>query len=115
METSTYKTSTILVATGARTQVFRSLEEVPSGLRKRLHEITSGPNCRTLIVADKGGRDYLLRAIRRATRPDREVTAPSFACGLPAVGAWAVARKYWLEIALIGILGSASWALFSIR
>jgi hypothetical protein len=115
MGTSTYKTSTIFVSTGKKkqTRVFRSMEELPAKLRDKLHANISGPNSRTLIVADRRGREYLIRTLKRATRQ----AAASVQCQPRSVRTFAVrerwkeAKKYWLEIGLIGLLGVASWIL----
>ena len=83
MGTSTYKTSTILVSTGTKkkTRVFRSMEEIPANLRDKLHANISGPNSRTLIVADRRGREYLIRTLKRATRRASAERIASRACG----------------------------------
>ena len=113
MGTSTFKTSTIFVGTSRRTQVFRSLDEVPAPVRKRLQDNLAGPNTRTLIVADRAGREYLLRALRHATGSSRPLRHRAAArTRREARNAYGAARRYWLEIALIGLLGVATWALF---
>ena len=112
METSTYKTSTIFVATGQQTRVFRSIDDVPASLRKKLNENIAGPNCRTLIVADRRGREYLFRALKRASAQDRPVSASQPARVRRLVTRWSDLRDCWLEVGLIGLLGIASWALF---
>jgi hypothetical protein len=114
MQTSTFKTSTIFVATGKRTRVFQSMDDIPTGVRKRLSEQLSGPNTRTLIVADRRGREYLLRVLQRATSSaslkSRELISKPAATP-PFSDLWLKAKRYWLEIALIGLLGAAGWAL----
>jgi hypothetical protein len=112
METATYKTSTILVSTGQHTQVFRSIEDLPAGLRKKLNDNITGPNCRTLIVADRRGREYLFRALKRASAQDGPVSAIQAGRVQKLVPSLSELRCYWLEIGLISLLGVASWALF---
>jgi hemin uptake protein HemP len=114
MQTSTFKTSTIFVATGKRTRVFQSMDDVPTGVRKRMSEHLSGPNTRTLIVADRRGREYLLRVLQRATssttlKSCEPISKPSAARRFTDL--WFTAKRYWLEVALIGLLGAAGWAL----
>jgi hypothetical protein len=114
MQTSTFKTSTIFVGTGKRTRVFQSMDDVPTGLRKRMSEHLSGPNTRTLIVADRRGREYLLRVLQRATNSTTlkscdVIATPSVS--RPFSDLWLKAKRYWLEIALIGMLGATGWAL----
>jgi hypothetical protein len=110
MDTSTYKTSTILVSTGKRTRVFKSIEDMPARLRKRVSENMAGPNSRTLVVADRRGREYLMKALNRAAKSyapgrkpksRREIVRPGSAVG-----------RHWLEIGLITLLAVTSWALF---
>jgi hypothetical protein len=110
MGTPTYKTSTILVSTGKRTRVFRSIEDMPEGLRKRVTENIVGPNSRTLVVADRRGREYLLKLLNRpamslvGNRETRKNVAALKNVSAPA--------RYWIEIGLIALLGLISWALF---
>ena len=116
MQTSTFRTSTIFVATGKKTRVFQSMEAVPTSLRKRMSENLTGPNTRTLIVADRRGREYLLRVLQRVTntstlKVDQPASPPAVA---PRVFSNVVStgKRYWLEIVLIGFLAGAGWALF---
>jgi hypothetical protein len=118
MQTSTFKTSTIFVATGKRTRVFQSIDDVPTGLRKRLSDNLSGPNTRTLIVADRRGREYLLKALQRVTSGPglhHPVAIQLEAHHERFSQAWTTAKRYWLEIALIGLLGAAGWGLFYLK
>ena len=120
MQTSTFKTSTIFVATGKRTRVFQSMEAVPEGLRKRMSDNLTGPNTRTLIVADRRGREYLLRVLQRATgranlqvREADSIATPAAERQIPEL--CLKAKRYWLEMALIALLGAAGWALLYSR
>jgi hypothetical protein len=110
MGTSTYKTSTILVSTGSRTRVFKSLDEMPGELRKRVSENIAGPNSRTLVVADRRGREYLMKALHSsaASVPVRKIRKNP-----GRVEREMPAGQYWIEIGLITLLGVASWALFT--
>jgi len=66
MERLTSKYSTILIATKGRTRVFHSVEDVPAKLREKLLETTQGSNSATILIADQGGREEILNAMRRA-------------------------------------------------
>lgn len=112
MPTSTFKTSTIFVSTGQRVRVYRSLADVPARLRKKLNANLSGPNSRTLIVADRGGREYLSRALETDAAKGTGAELPSLYLSSRLARRWAEAKNYWLEIGLIGLLGLASWTLF---
>lgn len=64
-ERVTHKTATILISVGGQApQTFRSLNDVPPGLRERLVESTSGPYSATLLIADEAGRREIMRSLR---------------------------------------------------
>lgn len=60
----TAKSSTIFIAADGETKVYRSVEEVPAKMRKRLVETTQSVNAATILIADKRGREELLRALQ---------------------------------------------------
>ena len=64
MHRVTVKTSTIFIAKGGRTRVYRSVSEIPQRLRKELEESTNGFNSATILIADRRGRKEILRALQ---------------------------------------------------
>lgn len=60
----TAKSSTIFISAEGETKVYRSVEEVPAKMRKRLVETTQGVNAATILIADKRGREELLRSLQ---------------------------------------------------
>ncbi len=64
MSTQTIRQSTILIAAGKRTNVYSSLEQVPEALKRRLLHSTSGANSATILLADRAGREEIVRALR---------------------------------------------------
>lgn len=60
----TRRTSTIFIATGAYTHVYHSLDEVPPPLRRKLRQSTRGLNSATILIADRRGREELVRALQ---------------------------------------------------
>lgn len=65
MEVMTAKSSTIFIAAGEdETRVYRSVDDVPVGLRRKLKDSTSGTNSATILIADKRGREELVRALQ---------------------------------------------------
>ena len=64
MSTQTIRQSTILIAAGQRTRVYSSLEQVPASLKRQLIDSTSGSNSATLLLADRAGREEIVRALR---------------------------------------------------
>jgi hypothetical protein len=120
METVTIKSSTIFISVGKKTRIYRSFNDVPPVLRKRLEECTSGMNSATILIADRNGREELVRSIQGLpsgvqTRVGaaRKAQAPAAA---PALVLWRslLWRNYrhWIEIGSIGLLGLATWLLF---
>lgn len=63
MKPRTVRTSTILISVGDRTEVYRSLEQVPKTLRRRIEESTAGQNSGTILIADRRGRQEILNAL----------------------------------------------------
>src|SRR5260370_10417975 len=64
MARRTVKRSTIFIPVGDQTRVFRSMADVPPRLRKKLEQSTNGINSATILIADRRGREEIVRAIR---------------------------------------------------
>src|SRR5277367_2744619 len=58
------KTSTILISAGETRSVYRSVDEVPDGLKRQLLRSTNGTNSATIVIADRQGRREIANAIR---------------------------------------------------
>jgi hypothetical protein len=107
------KTSTIFVSVGGHTQIYRSVGDMPDTLRKRLEKTTTGSNAATILIADRNGKEELLRALQgapaslplRMTEDVRRKRAHQDRMDR------ARARRYYLEILLIGILAFLVWIL----
>jgi hypothetical protein len=92
------KTSTILIASGEQRSVYRSVEDVPEGLKRQLIRYTNGLNSATIVIADRQGRKEIAKAIRNlpaasdtpAAEPAKE--SSSFCCPgvLQAIGVFAL-------------------------
>ncbi|MGI8744638.1 MAG: hypothetical protein ACR2NN_19110 [Bryobacteraceae bacterium] len=115
----TVKSSTIFISMGGKTQVYRSVEDVPPRLRKRLEQSTNGINSATILIADRRGREEIVRAIRglpssvrsrisSTLRSDSE-TRPEIGRKKPAL--W----RNWVEMLLPAAIGTLVWLLFSLK
>ncbi len=114
MDRVTVKTSTIFVSVGDKTQVYRSLGDIPPTLRKKLEQSTSGINAATILIADKKGREEIVRAIRGLpTGLENRVQSALRASEPPVTrsAAW----NAWLEMVLPGIVGLLIWLAFTAR
>ena len=56
-----FQTSTVLISSGGADMVYRTVEEIPRGLRTRLLKSTSGGNSGTILIADQRGRKEIGR------------------------------------------------------
>ncbi len=64
-----FQTSTVLISTGGADLVYRSVEEVPPGLRTKLLKSTNGANSATILIADQRGRKEIAKAMRNLPGP----------------------------------------------
>jgi hypothetical protein len=58
-----FQTSTVLISSGGADLVYRTVEEIPRGLRTRLLKSTSGGNSGTILIADRRGRKEIAKAM----------------------------------------------------
>lgn len=107
----TVKTSTIFIASGGKTKVFRSVEEVPPELRRKLEESTSGINAATILIADRKGREEIVKALQGLPSGLKAGPVRSRAARLKRRMDW----KTWVEILLPGVVGLLIWLAFSYR
>ncbi|HSP68493.1 MAG TPA: hypothetical protein VLN48_12240 [Bryobacteraceae bacterium] len=113
----TVKTSTIFIAKGGRTRVYRSVSEVPQRLRKELEESTNGFNSATILIADRRGRKEILRALQGLPSALRTRLAASLAPAQDSAPAprssrplARILRRNWPELLLPGAVGLLLWA-----
>ena len=122
MHRVTVKTSTIFIAKGGRTRVYRSVSDVPQRLRKELEESTNGFNSATILIADRRGRSEILRALQGLPSPLRTRLAASLAPKQeetpppkPSRPLGRFLRRNWPELLLPGAVGLLLWAALNWR
>lgn len=117
MNRLTVRSSTIFISVGDRINVYRSAEDVPPRLRKKLEETTNGLNSATILIADRRGRDELARAMRGLPSGVRSrLTAALARLAEPGRrrGIWREWRT-WIELLLPGAVGLAIWMAFHFK
>ncbi|HEY1756565.1 MAG TPA: hypothetical protein VGG72_14280 [Bryobacteraceae bacterium] len=123
MHRVTVKTSTIFIAKGGKTNVYHSVNDVPPRLRKQLEESTNSFNSATILIADRRGREEILRALNGLPSGLRSRLASSL-CPNPAAASsakrisWPVLpflRRNWAEVMLPAAVGVIVWLAFHYR
>jgi hypothetical protein len=118
MATLTARSATIFIASGESTHVYRSVEDVPLDLRRKLIETTQSVNSATILIADKRGREELVRALQgkrsdirsrlvdtlRSKQPETERTVNRFSSFH--------SPRAWLELLLPLAIAASLWFLF---
>jgi hypothetical protein len=121
MHRVTVKTSTIFIAKGGRTKVYHSVDEVPGRLRDELERSTNGFQSATILIADRKGREELIRALNGLPSSLRTRLASSLAPAQAASRRWDLQpvarflRRQWLEILLPVVVGGGLWWAFNFR
>jgi len=64
-----FQTSAVLISTDGTDAVYRSVDEVPAGLRSQLVKSTNGANSATILIADRRGRQEIAKAMRNLPGP----------------------------------------------
>jgi hypothetical protein len=120
MSRVTLKSSTIFISVGNKTEVYRSVADVPPSLRKKLEQSTNGINSATILIADRKGKEEIVRAIRglpsnlrsrlsTSLREDNSRAEPK------ASFAWTSLWQDWAEFLLPAAIGVAVWLLFNVK
>jgi len=119
MSRVTLKSSTIFISVGNKTEVYRSVADVPPSLRKKLEQSTNGINSATILIADRKGKEEIVRAIRGLPSNLRARIATSVSDEIrparPAVSRWALLWQDWAEFLLPAAIGVAVWLLFTAK
>lgn len=116
----TAKSSTIFITNGERTSVYRSLGDVPPELRRKLQQSTQGINSATILIADKRGREELVRALQ-GHRSDVHcrladtIRAKERSERSRVSGRAPFSLRTWLELLLPVAIGASLWLFIGSR
>lgn len=110
MERLTHKTSMVIVSTGDGTEVYRSVGDLPAGLRKKLVKATTGVNAATILIADENGRKEIVRSLQGGDSP---IAARLLEGGGPGrrTGEERWTWRHLAEVGLVVGIGVCLWAL----
>jgi hypothetical protein len=123
MHRVTVKTSTIFIAKGGKTRVYHSVNDVPPRLRKQLEDSTNGFNSATILIADRRGREEIVRALNGLPSGLRSRLASSLAPSARAAASKSTRpvqqflRENWAELLLsgAGVAALATWLVLHFR
>lgn len=121
MAVVTAKSSTIFIATSESTQVYHSVNEVPAQLRRRLRETTQSPSSATILIADKRGREELIRALQgepssvKCRLAETIRLRQSEKAALQKQQIYRRSARRWLELLLPVAIGASLWFLVDIH
>jgi hypothetical protein len=117
----TARTSTIFIATSDDTRVYHSVDDVPLPLRRKLLECTRGMNSATILIADKQGREELVRALQgRPSEVQCRLVANMRSrepADQPELQKQPIFRsvRLWLELLLPMAAAATLWAIIQAR
>jgi hypothetical protein len=122
MSRVTLKSSTIFISVGNKTEVYRSVNDVPPALRKKLEQSTNGINSATILIADRKGKEEIVRAIRglpsslrsRLTSTLRNEARKESRIPYQVTYYFAMLQD-WAEVLFPALIGLSAWLLFSAR
>ena len=120
MSRVTLKSSTIFISVGNKTEVYRSVNDVPAPLRKKLEQSTNSINSATILIADRKGKEEIVRAIRGLpsslrSRLTHSLRSEAHKESRATAGRWTLLWQDWAEILLPAAIGVAVWLLFTTK
>jgi len=119
MSRQTIRSSTIFIALGDETRVYRSVDEIPAALREKLEQTTNGLNSATILIADRRGREEIVRAIRGLPSSVRSRLAAArhgqSGTRLKWRFHWRTLARHWAEILLPAVIAVSVWLLLSMK
>jgi hypothetical protein len=111
------KTSSVMIATASENNFYRSVQEVPESLRRRLIETTNSESSGVVVIADRAGRDHWtdIVAHREAQQtPDAAAVASAEIAAPPARAFAGLSWAAWAGILLFLAAGAMVASVFQI-
>src|SRR6266851_67962 len=107
------KTSTILISADDIEGVYHSVEDVPEPLRKKLLRSTNSVNSRTILIADRRGRQEIAKALKKLPGSAQRRLSNSLLTGTapPALPKITIAQA--VGILLAGATGLLAWLILT--
>lgn len=99
-----FQTSTVLISADGADMVYRSVDEVPAGLRSRLLKSTNSSNSATILIADRRGRKEIARAMRKLPGPAQRRLVHTALTAAAPTGPVAWLKQHRRRVAF-GVLG----------
>src|SRR5436190_17892211 len=109
------KTSTILISADDIDGVYRSVQDVPEPLRKKLLRTTNGINSRTILIADRRGRQEIAKALKKLPGAAQRRLSNSLLSGNPPSSDWLpkLSIPQMIGIGLAGATGLLAWLILT--
>lgn len=109
------KTSTVMIAAGGESSFYRSVQEVPESLRRRLIETTNSENSGMIVIADRAGKEQWTEVVahREAQAALRE-PAPAEDAPAPVTGFAGLSWAAWAGVLLFLAAGAMIASVFQI-
>src|SRR6202050_3252069 len=111
------QTSIVLISAGGSDRIYRTVEEVPAGLRSKLIRSTNGANSATILIADRRGRKEVAKAMRTLPGPARRrLIRSALGTGAATAALWLTPKRKRAVLAVLTLLVLTIIALvFSVR
>jgi hypothetical protein len=107
------KTSTILISAENVEGVYHSVEEVPEPLRRKLLRSTNSLNSRTMLIADRRGRQEIEQALRKLPAASQRRLSDALAGKAARQRLPKPTIPQMIGILLAGAAGVAAWLIIN--
>jgi hypothetical protein len=107
------KTSTILISADNTEGVYRSVQDVPEPLRKRLRRATNSIHSRTILIADRRGRQEIARALKKLPGASKRRLTNSLLSGKAPTALPKLTIPQTVGILAAGTAGLLAWLMLT--